>query len=291
MNVSNTIGFGCVGLSAQPFESDALKLLDVAFDEGITHFDTAPLYGKGFSEKILGKFLKQHRSKVTVTSKFGLGNASDNTIPVWLALPMNKIIKTIRRRRLLDTEFQEPNELSYRKIELNEVRKSFENSIRNLKVDHIDHYLLHEAVPSFLTEEALQYIYGLKQKGHVKKIGIATSYCNFKDEKTIGYPKWDVLQYENSILQPSDNYIDIFPDRDHIYHSVLKPLKYKKVKDSFKKDIAGIMLARAFKNNIDGKILFSTSKPAHIKTNLQNMARYTDHTIAELGQILLNAFH
>jgi aryl-alcohol dehydrogenase-like predicted oxidoreductase len=286
------IGFGCAGLSSQAFEHNALKLLETSFDEGITHFDTAPLYGKGYSEKIVGKFLKRHRAQVTVTTKFGLSGGGTKNIPVWLALPLNQLKKKIKRNPApVKTAFQKPGLLSYRKIEITQVRNSFEKSLKNLQTDYIDYYLLHEAMPEFLTDEALSYVMELRQKGFVKKIGVAVSYTNFYNTKPGAFDHWDILQYENSILHPSDELLDLFPAKKHFYHSVLKPLQYKKVTAGMENEIAGLLLTKALKINSAGITLFSTSKYNNIKNNLRTIDAYANYSLDELNNILLNAIY
>src|SRR5207245_2931438 len=49
-----------------------VRLRETAFDAGIRHFDTAPAYGLGASEAIVGEFLARHRGQVSITTKFGL---------------------------------------------------------------------------------------------------------------------------------------------------------------------------------------------------------------------------
>jgi len=291
MHTRNNIGFGCAGLSAQPFEKTALKLLQVAFDEGIKHFDTAPIYGQGYSEKILGKFLKEHRNDVTVTTKFGLSTGSSRNIPVWLALPLNQLKKKAAKKTTTKKAFHSPGLLTYRKIEIGEVRTAFEKSIRNLRTDYIDYYLLHEGLPDFLTQEAFDYILSLKQKGYVKKIGIATAYTNFIDIGPHAISRWDILQYENSILHPSESLINRFPDKNHFYHSVLKPLAYQQFPSSLKKELPGILLLKAIKNNPLGITLFSTSRFSNIKNNLKTIDVYNSYSLEALNDIVLNAVH
>ncbi|HTB53363.1 MAG TPA: aldo/keto reductase [Ferruginibacter sp.] len=291
MSTCNTIGFGCVGLSAQPSERNALQLLATAFNEGVNHFDTAPLYGKGYSEKILGKFIKDRRHEVVIATKFGLSGTTGSNIPAWLALPLNQLKKKIKKKPSVRSAFQVPGILSYRKIDLSAVRDSFEKSLRNLQTDHIDYYLLHEALPSFLTDEAMKYITELKQKGIVKKIGVAASHTNFTNGISDNFANWDVLQYENSLLHPSDNLLEVYPDKMHFYHSVLKPLQYKKITGDLKNELPGILLARAQKINPYGSILFSTSKPGNIKTNFKNLDLYCKYSLTELDNILSNAIH
>src|SRR3954449_5791318 len=68
----SVLGFGCAGLTARNDRPDALRLLESAFDEGITHFDIARLYGLGHAEAILGEFIQNKRDRVTVTTKLGI---------------------------------------------------------------------------------------------------------------------------------------------------------------------------------------------------------------------------
>jgi len=73
-----------------------LRLLEAAWDSGIRHFDTAPLYGQGEAELLLGRFLRNRRDTVSLTSKFGL-------LPASHPWPMRPLIPFARlaNRRLL----------------------------------------------------------------------------------------------------------------------------------------------------------------------------------------------
>ncbi len=52
-------------------ENNAMKTLEKAVEKGINFFDTADIYGDGFSEKVIGKFLKKTKEKVYVATKCG----------------------------------------------------------------------------------------------------------------------------------------------------------------------------------------------------------------------------
>lgn len=70
---TSSVGFGSSGLMGSAItDSGRLALLNFAYDLSIAHYDTAPLYGLGDAEKVLGKFLKRKRSSVTVATKYGL---------------------------------------------------------------------------------------------------------------------------------------------------------------------------------------------------------------------------
>ncbi|MGD1987277.1 MAG: aldo/keto reductase, partial [Desulfobacterales bacterium] len=71
----SAIGLGCMGLSefygppAQ--ESEAINLLHRAVDLGVTHFDTAEIYGQGRNEQLLGKAFAGRWEQIVLATKFG----------------------------------------------------------------------------------------------------------------------------------------------------------------------------------------------------------------------------
>jgi myo-inositol catabolism protein IolS len=67
------LGLGCWAFGGRDWgfqsDTDSLKTIRAAFENGITHFDTAQSYGKGHSEEIVGKALRTVRDKVFIASK------------------------------------------------------------------------------------------------------------------------------------------------------------------------------------------------------------------------------
>ena len=66
------LGFGTSLLMARLGRRESVRLLEVAHESGITHFDTARAYGYGEAESAVGDFLAGRRDAVTVTTKVGL---------------------------------------------------------------------------------------------------------------------------------------------------------------------------------------------------------------------------
>ena len=70
------LGFGCWALSKSGWKDvnldSAYATLSMAYQHGITIYDTAPIYGFGKSEEILGTVLKDIRDKIIICTKFGL---------------------------------------------------------------------------------------------------------------------------------------------------------------------------------------------------------------------------
>ena len=72
--IAQRLGFGCGRLKGGHEKANALRLVHAALDMGLRHFDTAPPYGLGMSEAVLGEALKGRQEDVTVVTKAGLAD-------------------------------------------------------------------------------------------------------------------------------------------------------------------------------------------------------------------------
>lgn len=280
------LGYGCVGLATYSNLPHSLNLLNLAFDMGITHFDTAPIYSKGYSEKILGLFSRNKRDRIQISSKFGLGGAAKNLMPISWAMSLNKQNKS--KIHINPGPIKPDANISYRRIDQNQIDKNFHSSLKRLRTDYLDCFLLHEGISSFLTDESKSYLLELKKAGKVKKIGLATNFYHTQQDPDLNF--WDVLQYENS---PSYNisgpFIQEYPKHEHIYHSCLKQIKNFHIKSIAPKDYAGLILAYERKKNPNGKVLFATGDYNHFKHNIQTFQKYIDKPEAQLKDIVDHA--
>ena len=284
MGDRSNLGFGCVSLTQHTFLKDAQNILSEAYDEGIKHFDTAPVYGNGYSEKILGNFIKNKRSQVTITTKCGLGNINQPTINLKLALPLHAI-KNRLRRRSANAYNPQPTLLPFRQLDIEYVKQHLEKSLQNLQTSYIDYYLLHEAMPAFLTQEALQFLNDQKQKGIIGQLGVAANYLNLLHAANNDVEGFSVLQYENGPNYKTDDLKKKYPDKKHFYHSALRSIQYLDKKYSGL-EWAGIILNRACKTNPSGKILFSTTKTKRLGNNLAAFEKYNDLPLETLNKIV-----
>ena len=112
-------------------------MVQTALDEGITHFDTAEMYGGGKSEEFLGRALGSRRGEVIIATKF---------------VPRPK------------EEPYEPGALARR------AREGCELSLRRLGSDYIDLYYQHYPDPDAPIDEALEVLDGLVTEGKVRHI-------------------------------------------------------------------------------------------------------------------------
>lgn len=284
----STIGFGCVALSSLPTAGAAQRVLELVYDLGVTHFDTAPIYGQGLSEVLLGRFLRGRRDRVTVATKFGLGSARARLPPPWLALPMNYCHKRLTARRRLEPRTHDDvagrPPLVQRRITRAQVQASFDQSRRALHTDYFDVYLLHEGLPSFLDVDALDYLLELKRSGLVRRIGLAAGGWNYAGLTADTLAAWDVLQYEFGPAWPETRALPtLYPEHIHIFHSCLRGVAERSAARLGDPDSPGRVLAECAAAAGGGHVLFSSTRAEHIRRNL--------HTYSVASSVGAHAVH
>ncbi|MEY2993106.1 MAG: ral stress protein 69 [Pseudomonadota bacterium] len=145
----SAIGLGCMNFChaygpAVP-EAQAERVLLEALDAGVTHFDTAALYGFGASEELVGKFLSPHRGRFTLASKCGL---------IGVTQPDGKKVRAINGRP-------------------ESIRATCEEALKRLRTDVIDLYYLHRWDKSVPIEESVGALADLIAAGKIRAIGLS----------------------------------------------------------------------------------------------------------------------
>jgi D-threo-aldose 1-dehydrogenase len=172
-------------------KSKRLSLINSAINAGFTHFDTAPYYGFGNSEKDLGIVLK-NKHNITISSKVGLhypGRENQSMNEVFFRKIFGKFF-TKFSRPLVDFTIQM-------------AEKSLHASLRRLNKEIIDIYLLHDASLNLLyTEEWQKWVEKIKFEGKINLFGIST---NSKNLQTFFYKNsykiFDIIQIQDSLIQ------------------------------------------------------------------------------------------
>lgn len=120
----------------------SIETLYRAVDLGINLIDTAPIYGRGHSETIIGKALKDKglRDKIILATKAGLH---------W-------------KKRLI-----------YPNLRRESILKEFQDSLTRLNTDYIDLYQVHWPDPFTSISETAGCLYELYQKGKIKAVGVS----------------------------------------------------------------------------------------------------------------------
>src|SRR5690349_19832090 len=151
--------FGATGLKVSPItlgswpmsgdrygkidDSEAVKTIRSALDHGITSFDTAPGYGSGHAEETLGAALEGRRDQAVITTKCGIVSRDPRT--------------------------GQPGRNATRASMLQEI----DDSLRRLRTDHVDVYLVHWPDPNTPLEETMGALDEIQQAGKTRLVGVS----------------------------------------------------------------------------------------------------------------------
>lgn len=217
-----------------PDNTAVSRLLDMALAQGITTLDTAPAYG--LSEQRLGELLKQ-RQQWQIISKAG------------------EVYDTKS-----DSSFYDYSPLS--------LRHSLENSLRTLKTDYLDCWLLHSDGNDLdnLNDDVLKVLLDAKQAGWVRSVGMST--------KTVEGGQYALEHLDCIMMSASLNHQDEAPLFD-IAEQLGKGLLMKKIFDSgwalTGDDKASVMqqtYAQIFKHPAVTSAVVGTINPDHLQQNI-----------------------
>jgi aryl-alcohol dehydrogenase-like predicted oxidoreductase len=191
--------FGTAQLTSMRSYSEIKNLLNHVRDNGIDVLDTARMYGGGYCELLLGKYLRKNKGSFNINTKVGLGSIAVRSVPIKIALPIkyylkkyiNKIGSNKKEKDLLTVnEFT----LNRNKFDLNYIQRSFEVSYKLLGIEQIHTLLLHECLPKELTDESLDFLFKLREQGRVQYLGIGADARKIKHSEYLG--DFDVCQYQ-----------------------------------------------------------------------------------------------
>lgn len=159
-------------------EARSIAAIHAAIDEGVTLIDTAPAYGQGVAEEIVGKALQDRRDKVVIATKCGL---------VW---------HTQKGNHFFDYEGRPV----HRYLGASSIVHEVEQSLKRLRTDVIDHYITHWQDPTTPVAETMEALVRLKEAGKIRSIGAS----NTTPEDVAAYlaaGPLDAIQEEYSMLK------------------------------------------------------------------------------------------
>tara|TARA_R110002020_G_scaffold145437_5_gene318799 strand:+ start:1475 stop:2458 length:984 start_codon:yes stop_codon:yes gene_type:complete len=159
-------------------EAASIAAIRTSLDEGITLIDTAPAYGQGVAEEIVGRAIAGRRDEVVLATKCGL---------VW---------HTQQGNHFFDYDSGPVHRYLGRESIIHEV----EESLRRLGTDYIDHYITHWQDPTTPLDETIEALERLKASGKIRSIGAS----NTSAEDVAAYLKagqLDAVQEEYSMVR------------------------------------------------------------------------------------------
>ncbi|MGW0368039.1 aldo/keto reductase [Streptomyces coeruleorubidus] len=146
LNVSR-IGLGAMGMSAfysgaSTDDAESIRAIHRALDLGVTHLDTAEIYGPFINEELVGQALRGRRDQVVLATKFGMYSHAGGGPYVLDSSPAN-------------------------------IRTAVEGSLKRLGTDYIDLYYQHRVDPDTPIEETVGALAELVAEGKVRHIGLS----------------------------------------------------------------------------------------------------------------------
>ena len=158
-------------------DRNSIAAIRASLDEGINLIDTAPAYGLGRAEELVGEAIEGRRDQVVLATKCGLA---------WH-----------------DTKgthfFDEEGKPVYRYLGADSIRYELEQSLRRLKTDYIDLYITHWQDATTPVEETMATLLELKQAGKIRAIGVS----NVNPDELNDYLRYgpvDAIQERYSML-------------------------------------------------------------------------------------------
>ncbi len=139
----SALGAGCMSISANygpPADKEqGIKTIRAAFENGVTFFDTAEVYGPYTNETLVGEALAPFRDKVKIATKFGFFTEGDGHLDSSAA----------------------------------RIKRVVEESLKRLRTDHIDLYYQHRVDPNTPIEEVAATVKELIKEGKVLHFGLS----------------------------------------------------------------------------------------------------------------------
>ncbi|WP_269933069.1 aldo/keto reductase [Aminobacter sp. HY435] len=158
-------------------EQASIGAIHASIDAGVSLIDTAPAYGLGRSEEIVGKAIKGRRDKVMIATKCGLN---------WQTGKGNYF-------------FDQDGLPVHRYLGADGITHEVEQSLRRLGTDHIDLYITHWQDPTTPIAETMEALASLKKAGKIRAIG-ASNISVAELESYVAAGQIDAIQERYSML-------------------------------------------------------------------------------------------
>ena len=130
-------------------EAASINAIEASIDAGISLIDTAPAYGLGRSEELVGQAIAGKRDKVVLSTKCGLN---------WHSGKGNRF-------------FEQDGVPVHRYLGADGIAHEVEQSLKRLRTDYIDHYITHWQDPTTPIADTMEALLRLRDQGKIRSIG------------------------------------------------------------------------------------------------------------------------
>jgi methylglyoxal reductase len=163
---ASAVGFGAWAIGGWMWgganEEDALDAIHAALDAGVTLIDTAPIYGYGRSEEIVGRAIRGRRDQVVLATKCGM--VWDREQGTFFFHADSKGIASRASEKKI-----------YKYLAPDSIRREVEQSLQRLGTDHIDLYQTHWQDPTTPIEDTVAALRQLQSEGKIRAFGVSNA--------------------------------------------------------------------------------------------------------------------
>src|SRR3954452_1959820 len=172
---ASVIGFGAWAIGGWTWggadEQESIRAIHAFLDAGGNLIDTAPIYGFGRSEEVVGKAIADRRDRVVLATK---------CVMRW---DLDEYQKRRARKKFSTSEkiFDQPGQATIKSFDVfiyggaDGIRQDVERSLKRLQTDVIDLYQTHWQDDSVPIEEKMGVLEALKKEGKIRAIGVSNA--------------------------------------------------------------------------------------------------------------------
>jgi len=280
------VGIGCSRIGGMSRAArDEIAMLRQAPDVGINFFDTADKYRQGNSERILGEALRGRRQEAIICTKAGITLGSARRLPDGVLTFLRKIGKSIGPvRRGLRSGVRSFSGTCFDGTYLTQ---AIERSLRRLRTDYVDIFLLHNPPLNVLNSLGLpEVLCGLKDRGLVRYFGVACPDGITEDyiRTSLRFPGLSVLEmpihpyvsrsFFNVADAMRDKGVAVIGRTPHARGKLLGDKRFLKIvtADTAKRAPAQMALCFAIQLNEPGIVLPGISSVAHLNDTVDGLS-------------------
>jgi methylglyoxal reductase len=207
----SVVGLGAWAIGGDSFwgssdDSESLRTIHRARELGINLVDTAPAYGLGHSEEVVGKALEGRRHDYILSTKCGLRWDTDEG----------------------SLQGERDGLRIVRNTKAASIAAELEQSLKRLKTDYIDIYIVHwQSTPEFFVSisETMEFLIKAKKEGKIRAIG-ASNLNREQFEEYAQTGELDLIQEKYSILDRAKGDLFFGPcDKNKVTFQSYSPLE------------------------------------------------------------------